>query len=250
MALFGAGQFCFYLDRQTEARRYLLECVAIARETGSEAILARSLQPLGAADLAAGDLDAARSHLDEAVELARKLGEPREVASATNSLALLHRMQGRFEDADLLFQEVAALARSVGDQESTAMGLLNLSMTRVSAGRIEAVLPLVREVVTLAREIDSQPVWQSLADVCAGLASVLGKWDAAAFFFGAAETQSADARRPRYVADSVFLDPLMDRVRSALAGEAFGRAAAIGRSAPLAEFKRNVEAWVRETQPA
>ena len=246
MALFAAGQFCFYLGRQHEALAHLRECAEIAREADNKGTLLRALQPLGAVSLALGQLDVATRHLLEAVVLARELGDARELASTMNLLALLHRMEGQFDRAEVLFQQVLAQYRELRDPESTAICLLNLAMTKTSSGQSAPALAMMQEVLALASETGSQPVWQSATEVCAGLAASLGGWADAGFFFGAAEAQSQAVGRPRYVADQVFLEPLIDRARAALGPMEFAQLETTGRQCPDKEVRDRMRRWLSE----
>jgi len=251
MALFGAGQFSFYLGRHAEARAWLRECAEIAREIANTPILARTLQPLGAADLAEGDVAAARQHLEEAVSLAREQGDARELASALNLLAMLYRMEGEYSQAEPLFEQVIATARALGDSESTALGLLNLAMNRISSASAPSALPMLREVLGIARETGSQPVWQSVTEVGVGLAASLGEFAEAARLYGAAEAQSEAARRPRYVADQAFLNPLLERTRLQLGPAAFEAELQAGRQTTAAAQREALSAWLeRHSAPA
>jgi predicted ATPase len=58
-----AGQLTFFMGRYAEARGYLEESLAIAREIGDSRSVAAVLQPLGMACLGQGDVSTARGHL-------------------------------------------------------------------------------------------------------------------------------------------------------------------------------------------
>ena len=100
-----AGWIGVLMGRYAEARGYIEESLAIARESGDERRIAMTLQPLGLACLGQDDLPAARSHLREALALARELGNKREIAAALNVLAQMLRVAGEMDAAEPLYNE-------------------------------------------------------------------------------------------------------------------------------------------------
>ncbi|MBK6393964.1 MAG: tetratricopeptide repeat protein [Betaproteobacteria bacterium] len=138
-ALFEAGWQCCHLGRYEEAGSRLEESLAIGRELGDRAHVARVLQPLGMAAFGRGDIDASRAYLEEAAELARESGDKRELAAALNGLAQLHRVEGALDAAEPLYDRVVRLARESGDREAIAVGLLNLAMVSIGRGTGERV---------------------------------------------------------------------------------------------------------------
>ena len=93
------GQFCGFLGRNEEARRYLEESLAIARELDDHYRIAAALQSLGNACQAVGDHGRARELFDEGIERARDVGDARQLASALVSRrpadAAAARLHGR-----------------------------------------------------------------------------------------------------------------------------------------------------------
>lgn len=228
--LFDAGQIATYMGRYAEARRYLEESLAIAREIGDKRVATAALQPLGLSCLGLGDPAAARAHLEEALVLARELGNPRETAAALNVLAQLHRSAGELDAAEPLYDEAVALARELDDRESIAVGLLNLAMVSIDRGSRDAAVPMLLEALAIADEIGSRRTGQCVLEVSAGLAALRESWDRAARLFGAAEAQAALTGLQRDPADEAFLAPRIARAREALAADGFAAAEAEGRS--------------------
>ena len=242
-ALFDAGQLSYFMGRYAEARRYLEQSLAAAREIGDAVGIAKPLQPLGGACLGLGDLETARRHLEEALEAARKIGDKREIASALNALAQLHRIEGQLDSAEVLFQSTVTLMREIGDKENIAIGLLNRAMIAIERGSDAAARELLLEVVAINEEIASRPVGQSVLEASCGLAALRKDWRRAARLYGAAETQSALTGLHRDPADEAFLAPRVARARGTIdaafaAAEAEGRA--LGYEAAIAETR----AWL------
>ncbi len=242
--LFDAGQIGTYMGRYAEARRYLEESLAIAREIGDTRVATAALQPLGLACLGLGDKTAARAHLEEALVMARELGNPRETAAALNVLAQLLRSESELDAAEPLYEEALALARKLDDRESIAIGLLNLAMVSIDRGSREAAAPMLLEALAIAEEIGSRRTGQCVLEVSAGLAALREEWNCAARLFGAAEAQAAQTGLQRDPADEAFLAPRIDRAREALAADGFAPAEAVGRAQSYEEALGEARAWL------
>ena len=247
-ALAGAGQMCFFVGEDEDARRYLSESLAIAREINDVKWTAGVLQPLGMACLGVGDMIAARAYLEEAVSLARKLGNTRELTAALNALGMLHRLEGRLGEAAPICEQVLALTRELGDQEYIAIALLNLAMVCVGSNAGDRARSMLLEVMKIGEEIGSKPVSRSALEVCAALAAAHEHWLQAAQLFGVAEAQREQTTLRRDPADQAFLDPLMERARQALGNSKFASAEERGRTLPLdaalAEARRELSVSV------
>jgi predicted ATPase/class 3 adenylate cyclase len=244
MALFSAGQIGFMMGRHAQAREHLEECLAIARECGEAAIVARVLQPLGMTQLALHDFDAASGSLSEALERAEVQGEPRELAAALNALAMLHRLQGRPDRAEPICQRAVALVRALGDQENIGVGLLSLAMVRIQLGRTAGVGTMLREVAEVARQTGSQPMQHGALEVASGLAAALARWDDAAAFYGAAQGRREASGLRRDAADEAFMAAAIDTTRQALGAEPSRRLEAAGRARSPDDLLAWLDAWL------
>jgi predicted ATPase/class 3 adenylate cyclase len=246
-ALFAAGQLRSLMGRHADAREALEESLAIAAELDDQRAIASILQPLGYAALGEGDLPKARSHLERALALAQQHGDKRELAAARNALAQLHRVEGDADGAEPLFESVVALSRELGDRESICIGLLNLAMVSIGRGAIDRALEMLREASDIAQEIHSRPVWQSLLEVSAGLATARGDWKRAALFFGAAETQATKIGLRRDPADESFLAPLVERAATAIGSESFTAGVAAGCALTFDQATREARDYLSTT---
>src|SRR5690348_9162437 len=242
--LFNAGQLGCWMGRYEEARRYLEESLAIARELGDKGRIATVLQPLGAACLGLGDRATAHASLEEALALAQELGNKRELAGALNAVAQLHRVEGELDRAQPLYEQVLALARELGDRESIAIALLNLAMVSIRRGSGETAPDMLLEVLGIAAETGSKPVEQSILEVCSGLASLRGEWDRAARFYGAAESRAAQTGLQRDPADEAFLSMYTAQAREALEVPTFALIEAEGRALANDAAMSEARAWL------
>ncbi len=243
-ALFDAGQLAYFMGRYREARGYLEESLAIAREIEDPLCIAKPLQPLGGACLGEGDLETARGHLEEALEQARKLGDKREIAGALNALAQLYRVEGALDTAELLFESMLALVREIGDKETIAIGLLNRAMVAISRRSAGTARALLLVVLAINVEIASRAVGQSVLEASCGLAALSQDWPRAARLCGAAEALSAMTGLHRDPADEAFLAPRVASVREAMGAPSFGEAEAAGRAPGYAEAIAETRAWL------
>ncbi len=246
--LFDAGQLCCFMGRYAEAKKYLEESLAIAREIGDRARIASVLQPLGMAAIGLSELVAARAYSEEAVELARELGKRRELAAALMALAQLHRLQANLNVAQPLYEEALLIARDLHDQDTTAIGLLNLAMVFINRSHADPVRPMLSEALQIATQIGSRPVGQSALEVTAGLCVLDEEWERAALLFGAAEAQAERAGLRRDAADEAFLAPLMARTRSALAATNFRVVSNKGRQLTYENALNCARGWL-ENEP-
>jgi predicted ATPase/class 3 adenylate cyclase len=244
--LSNAGQLSYFMGRYGEARGYLEESLAIAREIGDKGRVALVLQPLGMAALGQGDVATARTHLEEALALARELGNKREIAAAINALAQLHRMEGDLQTAAPLYEAFLAIARELGDRDTVAIGLLNLAMVAIGNGSRHHARRMLLEVLAIAEEIGSKPAGQSALEVSACLAALREEWQRAALFFGTAEAQSERTGLHRDPADEAFLAPLIAKVRAALGSAPFGAAEAAGRALSYEDAMVEARAWLEK----
>jgi predicted ATPase/class 3 adenylate cyclase len=242
--LFDAGQLAFFAGDYPQAQTLLEECLAIARERGDDAIVARVLQPLGTAYLGQGRAQEARRHLEDAVALARAGGDKRQIAGSLNALAQLHRTQAEFDRAEHLYQDVVVLARELDDRNNVAIGLLNLAMTAIARGAPGRARPMLAETVDIALELGVKPIGQSALEVCAGLAASCGERLAAAAFFGAAEAHAALTGLSRDPADEAFLAPRIAAARVATDASAFAAAEAGGRALGYDAAIVRARAWL------
>jgi predicted ATPase/class 3 adenylate cyclase len=214
------GQFCAFMGRYAEARRYLEESLAIARELGDEKRIAAVLQPLGSVCMGEGDVERAQAVFAEGIEVARSVGNPRQLASVLNSQAQLLRQQNDLTSAAALYGEVIGIVRELGDQESVAIGLLNLAIVAIEKGAHDDGQELLRQAIGIAIETGSQHLGQAALDVVAGLCAARADHRTALRFFGAAEAQAKRSGLRRDSADAAFLMPLIERSRNVLEARA------------------------------
>jgi len=228
------GQFCTFMGRYAEARGYLEESLALARELGDQNRIAAALQTLGRACLGEGDMANASRYSAESITVARAVGNPRQLASALNSHAQLLRLQGDLPGAESLYTEVVQILQGLGDHESMAIGRLNLAIVAIERRQTHTAHALLSQAMQVATELGSQQLGQSTFDVLAGMCAADGRHEAALQMFGAAEAQAERSGLKRDSADSAFLLPLIEQSQRAL-GAAAADVLAVGKGLDYAK---------------
>jgi tetratricopeptide (TPR) repeat protein len=144
-----------YVETQT----ILAQAVPLARASGNQLTLCRTLYALGDVNWRLGKLDDAKTALNESLTLARALGDlPRELF-ALNRLGVVG-LQQDVAEAERLFTEVYARAVAAGHRERAMRALNNLGVVADERGDRAAGQVYTQQALTLAREIGAQ---QSIA---------------------------------------------------------------------------------------
>lgn len=240
--LFNAGQLAAFMGHHAEAQSPLLECLAIARETGDAARVAAVLQPLAMVAIGLGDLAAARHHIEDAVAAARALGDPRQLAGVSRWPRSI--MAGRLGAALDSYAEALQLARGFGDLEYEAAALLNLAMVHLMQGACAPAAAQLRDVIGIVAQIGSRPAAAiGTLDVATGVAVQVGDMAQAARCHGLAEGENALSGIRRDAADEAFLARFLAQARAAL-GNGFDEAAQTGRAAGFDAIWSDLLPWL------
>jgi predicted ATPase/DNA-binding winged helix-turn-helix (wHTH) protein len=243
--LFDVGQIDCFLGRYADARAYLEECLAIARERGDEQQVAAVLQPLGMACLGLGDRIGARLHSEEGLALARGQDDRRNLAAALVALAQLERVEKRAQAAEPLYLEALEIARALGDRGTVAIALLNLAMVCIDRGQGDRGRLMLSEAMDIADASRSRPLWQSALEVCAGLSAWAGAWRAAAWCYGAAQAEAEASGIRRDPVDEAFLAPWIAKATAGLGAETFAQEERAGRELAFEDALARARAELR-----
>ena len=100
-----------------------------------DAVRARALDGLGAAETALGEYAQAQQHSDEAAELFKRLGDSVRRAGALNRAGLARLYAGSYHEAGAAFAEAAALSKAAGNAEAEAEQITNLGNVHYFLGR-------------------------------------------------------------------------------------------------------------------
>jgi predicted ATPase/DNA-binding CsgD family transcriptional regulator len=157
----------------------------VARSLGDPAATALALLGLGSAHGNAGRLEEALPYLDENLALERRRGDPVRIALALGNLANLETVQNRLERADVLLREALALQRELPPDWVLASTNADLGHVRLMTGDINGAAGFLQEAIRVIAIVGnpSQLAWTVW--VCAELALVSSRPEAAARLYGA-----------------------------------------------------------------
>jgi len=141
------------LGRRDEQRAALDEAVALADETGDEALRSKARGSLSALLYALSEHDAAQAALREALELARAAGDKKLEAQATNRLGSVLLNLGRHGEAQEHYDRSRALSREIGDRQGEAGATVNLGSVCNNLGRYAEAQEHYERGAALCREI-------------------------------------------------------------------------------------------------
>jgi tetratricopeptide (TPR) repeat protein len=141
--------------RFDDAKRDLIEAVALCRAAGIGAELARALADLGQIERDLGHGDAALRHYEEAVSIYRVEGDALKLAHTVRHVGDIHRQAGRAELAEPCYHEALSLYRchDRGHAETPPLDLANairgLAILKFDAGDASAARALWEEARNL-----------------------------------------------------------------------------------------------------
>jgi class 3 adenylate cyclase/tetratricopeptide (TPR) repeat protein len=106
-------------------------------------------------------------HAQEALQLARQTGDQRTLARSLISLGAVDQVRGHLRNADRKFAEALQISRREGCQDSLAQALVFLCMQAYLQGKFQAATQHGREGVTISRAIhDGFTELRTLAFLC------------------------------------------------------------------------------------
>jgi ankyrin repeat protein len=133
--------------RLPDAKRDLIDAVALLREHGSRTDLARALGELVELERHLPNAEAALQHYQEAVAILRDLDEPLRLAHAVRHLGDVHNDAGQSASAESCYQEALALYH--GNESTRPLELANairsLAVLKGEAAEIDEAMRLWQE---------------------------------------------------------------------------------------------------------
>jgi non-specific serine/threonine protein kinase len=243
-ALSAGGQIAAHLGRYDEARSYLEQSLAMAREIGEANRVVASLTLLGSVFLGQGDLAAAQARLEEAVADARNENIQRQIASALSILAVVHHTKRELDAAEQLYREALEYFRTQGNADSIGVTLCNLAMVWIENGEDDRAQPATLEALDIVEAIGSKHAGLTALEVVTGLAAHRASWDAAAFFFGAAARVAEESGLKPSPPDAAFLESMLERAHAAIGAPAFAVAEQAGRALDYEQAITRARAWL------
>jgi tetratricopeptide (TPR) repeat protein len=175
-ALLGAGLFADEQGDYLRATALHTESLALWRELGDRAGVARALNSLGLVAMKQGDYERATALFEESLALRRALGDRWSIAATLNNLGGVAGEQGDYLRARVLLEESLALRRALGDQSGIASALNNLANAVADLGNHAQARTLLDESIKILRALKDRRV---LANALSSLGRVTRDQDSA-----------------------------------------------------------------------
>ncbi|MGH8066233.1 MAG: hypothetical protein ACRERE_13565 [Candidatus Entotheonellia bacterium] len=128
------------------------EALRLARQTGDQKTMARSLIGLGSVDQVRGNLPEADQKFIEALRISRREGYQDSLAHALVFLCMQASLQGNFQEAMQLGQEGVVISRAIHDGFTELRTLAFLCQASWSAGYYAQALTMLHEGMATAKE--------------------------------------------------------------------------------------------------
>jgi tetratricopeptide (TPR) repeat protein len=132
--------------------QYGQEALGLARRTGDQKTLARSLIGLGSVDQVRGQMREADRKFAEAMQISRREGYQDSLAHALVFLCMQASLRGKFQAAMQLGREGVVLSRAIHDGFTELRTLAFLCQACWSAGHYAQALTMLREGMATAQE--------------------------------------------------------------------------------------------------
>jgi predicted ATPase/class 3 adenylate cyclase len=182
-ALAVASDFARTQGAVTQARRFSEESLALFRQLGDDAGVARALHELGEAAAEEEEYARATELFEEGIAVARAAGK--DAAGSIGNLGWVALLQGDYRRAATLSEEALALLRKRGHATSSLVALENLAEAELGLGRQEEARRHLTESLELAKEAQFLEVIASAVATVSKLLFDTGETEIAARLTGA-----------------------------------------------------------------
>jgi predicted ATPase/class 3 adenylate cyclase len=209
-ALTAAADLSSWTGQSEDSLRFAEEAVSIYRSLGDPHGISDALLEFGAAQMFAGDLDAARPTLDEARELNIGLGNRQKAGECAFALGLLAIFEDRPNHARELLEDALATFKELGDPYWIAFTERMVGHVDRTEGKNEDAENRFRASLSASRQHNLSYVMASGLYAFADLAQASGQHDRALRLAGA-----SDAFRERLEEVRSFEKELVGDVRAA-----------------------------------
>jgi tetratricopeptide (TPR) repeat protein len=155
-ALLGQADRARREDRLLDARRELVEAIALCRQAGTPRVLGQALTALGKIERALGQGDAALGFYEEAVAIYRAEDDTLATAHALRHVGDIHQDAGRLEQAEPCYIEALAIYRDHGQTPplDLANALRPLAILKDQKGEVAEALRLWEEARDLYAAVE------------------------------------------------------------------------------------------------
>jgi len=126
-----------------EARRLCREALAVTEGTADRLGRSNAIHVLGVTAQMTGDLREARQWMNQRIALARETGSYAAVGMESGNLSMVERQLGNLERADALSREALDIYRKRGDEWAMPYGISGLAAVATERGEFERAATLV-----------------------------------------------------------------------------------------------------------
>jgi len=138
----------------TNAQKYLVESLEIAREGKDLSLQARALNNLGLSECSVnGNYLRAHEYYEESYNITREIGDRHSESVALGNLGLVAALQGDFVTARSYHEQSLVLTRETGNRSQEIMTLTNLSAVAAIQNEADAALEYAQSAAQLAQRI-------------------------------------------------------------------------------------------------
>jgi predicted ATPase/class 3 adenylate cyclase len=227
-ALLAEGYIRMHTGNPTEARRSLVEALAISRETGSERLTAAALLVLADAAIGLREYEVAIAYLTEGLDVARKVGSFYWAMYALYGFGEMALRQGNLEQAQTAFEETVTM----GAHPSTlGMVLRRLGQTALRRAEYARAVVFIHESLTLNKR-DRRGIVACLAALAA-VRAAQGYALAASNVCGAVDALLETLHMKMMLFDQEEYEQTVATLRKAMPASTFDAAWAEGRALTL-----------------
>lgn len=211
------------------ADRCFEECLAIRRQMGDPARIARVLNNWGLSLSYQGRYEETQALLEEALAVKRQLNDPRSTAQTVGNLGMVACRQGRYAEARKLHQECLELGRKAQDTWTIAWALGNTGNAALLQGDTETARACFRESLLGFAELHDKPNTTTLLRLFGMLFCRQSDWERGVRLLAASVAMVEQAGVNLSVEETTEQKDVFAAARKQMGEEAFERALQEGR---------------------
>jgi non-specific serine/threonine protein kinase len=240
-ALVAASELASWEAEHATAARLADEALAIQRELGQPAGIARALWLRGVNTLGLGDAERARTLIEEGLAVARGAGDREGEALNLRVLGTIHVVRGEPALATPYYEASLDLWHALGARDEICSDLGELALAVGHGGDRERAIDLWEQVLPLAREIGEEWMIAMYLEGHAELALMADRPDVAARLLGAADNWRILHGAP-VLGQTPSITRAFETARDQLGDEAYQTALTAGQGLSLEEAVREAQA--------
>jgi predicted ATPase/class 3 adenylate cyclase len=219
-------------ERSQQERAIALfgEALTLYRELGDDQRLSATLNSLGVATSAVGDLEAGRAYLVESLALKEAVGDSGGVATTLGNLAVLEMEEGDLDRSEELFHRSIEMSRQIDDRWGVTISSSNLAVVVLEKGDHVRARDLAGEALGSFFELEDLDGVAECLETFAAIAVVGGRSEVAGGLAGAAMGLREELDSPKRPIDQAWLDRYLARARGELGDDRYTAAVDGGRA--------------------